>query len=182
MATGGHCVKPKDVVDDDETSSSGSSSDNDDAIEEHIPLNHGVKESSSSQQIPNLLTRPMAGPASDLKSRLRAFLPEIEKANSELEDADNVSKQRIDNVPEDEEHYIEMNLELGVLTERKGREEHGELKFRESSSEDESEDNLDGSSTKQPLPVDGTAVSQLKGEKVQQKQRSKIEEIGPNGV
>lgn len=180
MTPAEHPVKVPDVVDDDETSSSGSSSDSDDDIEETSPTGDRAERSSSARQIPEFSTRPTTGQTSDLKSRLQAFLPQLEKANSELAKADDMKERRLDDVADDEEHYIEMNLELGVLSERKSGGEDGKLKFHESDSEDEGEDEDDGAPTVQPLPENEAVISRLKGEKVQQKQRRKIEEIGPS--
>ncbi|EXJ78650.1 hypothetical protein A1O1_09051 [Capronia coronata CBS 617.96] len=63
-------------------------------------------------------------PPSDLKSRLQNFLPQLQKANKDLEtssasDMTVLMERRIDYVPDDAEQYIEMNLGLGVLTEQK---------------------------------------------------------------
>lgn len=59
----------------------------------------------------------------DLKARLKDFLPKMAAANLELEDAraaGTLDERNIENVNEAEnEEYIEMNLGLGVLEERK---------------------------------------------------------------
>ncbi len=52
-------------------------------------------------------------PPSDLKTRLAAFLPQMAKANQTLSES-----ERVDDVDEDEERYIEMELGLGVLAEK----------------------------------------------------------------
>ena len=67
----------------------------------------------------------------DLKSRLAAFLPQLAKANETLE-----GTERIDDVDDDEERYIEMNLGLGVLSENK--QQDGEIQTKESESESDS--------------------------------------------
>lgn len=57
-----------------------------------------------------------------LQSRLAAFLPQLAAANKELEDLKSrgqIDSARLDNVGNDEERYIEMDLGLGVLEERR---------------------------------------------------------------
>lgn len=176
-------------VEDDETSSSGSSSFSDDDIEEEQTSQQGEgnhdeglgsrdAEGLLPRPTPKFSTKPTAEQASNLRSRLEAFLPKLEKANAELDDAGDIRERRIDNVPEDEEHYIEMNLELGVLSERKDDGKDGPLKFRESSSEDEDED-MDISTEKESAKAESEqgVISQLKGEKARHRQKQKIEEL-----
>lgn len=57
-------------------------------------------------------------PSSDLRSRLSTLIPALQKANTELQDPAAALRRRLDQVADDEEHYIEMELGLGVL---KGR-------------------------------------------------------------
>ena len=57
-----------------------------------------------------------------LLSRLGAFLPQLRAANAELDSsiaAGQISDKCIENVGSDEEQYIEMNLGLGVLEEKR---------------------------------------------------------------
>jgi hypothetical protein len=63
----------------------------------------------------------------DLRARLAAFLPELEKANQEL-------KQRSANIEqvEEGEQYVEMNLGLGVL-----EQSNDDPKVKDSDTEDE---------------------------------------------
>jgi Domain of unknown function (DUF4598) len=56
---------------------------------------------------------------SDLRSRLSMLLPQLQKANAELQSSDEALNRRLDDVDDDEEHYIEMNLGLGVLKEKR---------------------------------------------------------------
>lgn len=177
-------------VDDDETSSSGSSSDGADDLEEDQGSyqsggndqgnlgGHEAKASSSSRQSAKFSTKPTVGQVSDLQSRLQAFLPKLEKANAELENTDDVKQRRIDDVAEDDEHYIEMNLQLGVLSERKTGDKDGKLKFRESGSEGEDEDDDEDDDVE--TSSDRGVISTLKGEKARDGQKSRIEEIGPD--
>lgn len=163
-------------VHDDETSSSGSSSFSEDDFEEeedeeqaahHVGgINGGTLDDQDGNQ------------PSDLRSRLQAFLPKLKKANAELENTDNIEEQRIDHVPEDEERYIEMNLELGVLSERKDGDEDGNVKLREPS--EDGDDDIDASTVKKSLEAESHqgVMSQLKGEKPQHSQKRKIEELG----
>ncbi|RPA95219.1 hypothetical protein L873DRAFT_1557377, partial [Choiromyces venosus 120613-1] len=63
-----------------------------------------------------------ADTSSDLMSRLNAFLPAMEAANKDLQaeiEAGTVEKRNIEALDGEEERYIEMNLGLGVLEEKK---------------------------------------------------------------
>lgn len=123
------------------TSSSGSESTDpseslseDDDIEIRSPVSLSTSSpprnnpSEQAKDIPNL-PRPPPKPsisasshASALQSRLSAFLPELQRANADLEEDPVAARtQRLDQVGDDEEHYIEMNLGLGVLKEMAGR-------------------------------------------------------------
>jgi len=56
-----------------------------------------------------------------LKSRLKAFIPELKAANQELEKEKvdgSIERRNIEHVDEDEGPYIEMDLGLGVLEEK----------------------------------------------------------------
>ncbi|KAF7507811.1 hypothetical protein GJ744_010112 [Endocarpon pusillum] len=57
--------------------------------------------------------------AFDLRTRLSAFLPQLQKANADLENATEAGLRHLDEVADDEDHYIEMNLGLGVLKEKR---------------------------------------------------------------
>lgn len=56
---------------------------------------------------------------SRLQSRLATLLPQMEKANAELDSEIQAKALQVDDVSDDEENYIEMNLGLGVLSEIK---------------------------------------------------------------
>lgn len=92
----------------EETSSSGSSDDESSGGSESDNV---VNLTGSSSRPPKITAQP---PLSDLGSRLSALLPELKQANAELHSS--LDKQ-LDHVPDDEEHYIEMDLGLGVLKE-----------------------------------------------------------------
>lgn len=135
--------------DDDYTSSSGSSSesegpeDNSDDEERSINLKPTSTETTLAKEasIPNITGRPKPqihrmADNSDLLSRLSSFLPKMKDANEELEKeiaAGRGDAMVLDNVNEDGKDYIEMNLGLGVLKEKRGD-------GNDSSSEEESDD------------------------------------------
>lgn len=141
----------------DDTSSSGTSSDEEDSEDEDEEGAAG-----SNMPKPPVMRRNINN---DLKSRLSAFLPQMEKANKELEDAGDALNHRIDDVGEDEDRYIEMNLGLGVLSEEQ---DGNDIRFG-SSSQSES----DGDEPAEP--VEALKNLTKKGKKAQSK--TKIEEI-----
>lgn len=75
-------------------------------------------------------------PVPDLRARLATFLPQISKANETLSDA-----QRIDDVGDDEQRYIEMNLGLGVLSERKQSQDEVQTRLADSGTESDDDSN-----------------------------------------
>ncbi|KAG9565763.1 hypothetical protein KCU71_g1644, partial [Aureobasidium melanogenum] len=78
---------------------------------------------------------------SDLQSRLQAFLPQMAAANAELEKLakeGGLEGKRLEDVGEGDE-YVEMELGLGVMEEKREGEENSEDSSDESS-EDSSED------------------------------------------
>lgn len=80
--------------------------------------------------------------SSDLRSRIASFLPQLRKANEELVTAGD--DQRIDAVAEDQDQYIEMDLGLGVLKEKKRpRPMNGEIQTHEISSSSSDDDESD---------------------------------------
>ena len=65
---------------------------------------------------------PSTRKSNSLLKRLQAFLPEMQNANQELEQdriEGRLEQRRIENVDEGEERVIEMDLELGVLENKK---------------------------------------------------------------
>lgn len=98
---------------------------------------------------------------SDLRSKISTFLPQLRAANANLGDDD-----RIDAVGDDEDHYIEMDLGLGVLKEKRKpmtRTGRGEIlitqESSDSSSSSSSSDDDDGDLTEN----DEGALSRLMG-------------------
>jgi hypothetical protein len=123
--------------DDDPTSSSGSSSeesDSDSSDEEDEEINQTTTSASTIPSIPHRpkpRIKPMKTKAgSDLLSRLSAFLPQMKDANDTLEKeiAAGRGKDMVldDADEEDGKQYIEMNLGLGVLKEKRDGDDSSE--------------------------------------------------------
>ncbi|RAK97168.1 NOPCHAP1/New4 family protein [Aspergillus ibericus CBS 121593] len=116
---------------DDYTSSSGSS--DDDSEDDDEPITHEQPQSKPpSDDIPRIPSIPKPRihrieKNPDLLSRLSAFLPQMKTANERLEQeiaAGRAKDVRLDDLDDDEEgQYIEMNLGLGVLEEKRPDEE-----------------------------------------------------------
>ncbi|KAE8352326.1 hypothetical protein BDV28DRAFT_135286 [Aspergillus coremiiformis] len=116
---------------DDYTSSSGSDSEEDDDNDNDNDDNHehDVKsDNGSDHSIPHLPARQKPQihrieKNPDLVSRLSAFLPQMKNANDELQreiEAGRAKDLRLDEVDDQiDGQYIEMNLGLGVLEERR---------------------------------------------------------------
>ncbi|KAJ5513908.1 hypothetical protein N7463_003460 [Penicillium fimorum] len=137
--------------DSDPTSSSGSSSEGE-SDSERENEQHSDQEmsrngessthahtSNTSSSLPHIAGRPkprihrMKGD-SDILSRLNAFLPKMKDANEDLQrkiEAGEAGDLIVDNADENGEQYIEMDLGLGVLEEKRDG---------DSSSEEESDD------------------------------------------
>lgn len=98
--------------------------------------------------------KPMIDPkvlsdASDLASRLKAFLPQMQQANSELaERGAGMSMEDVD----DEEEHIEMSLGLGVLEQKKadGLKDFLRRKSQPGSDDERSDHENDASSGDEP--------------------------------
>jgi len=88
-------------------------------------------------------------PTSDISSRLSTFLPQLKEANAALS-PNQISK--LDEVSDDEEHYIEMNLGLGVLKEVKGQSEGIKTMTDDSSSSDESSESEQDDAVQKAFP------------------------------
>jgi len=117
--------------------------------------------------------RPRAAESpTDLKLRLSAFLPQIRKANAELEDGGVALAKQIDHVADDEERYIEMNLGLGVLSQRKKSEDVKLASSSSSSSGEESESEDHGA------PREEDVMASLKGDVLAKGTKRRIEEVG----
>ncbi|KAJ5835221.1 hypothetical protein N7447_001247 [Penicillium robsamsonii] len=135
--------------DSDPTSSSGSSSEDnsesedeqhsDQEMNRNGESNTHAHTSNTSSSLPHIAGRPkprihrMQGD-SDILSRLNAFLPKMKDANEDLQrqiEAGEAGDLVLDNADEKGEQYIEMDLGLGVLEEKRDG---------DSSSDEESDD------------------------------------------
>ncbi|KAJ5806487.1 uncharacterized protein N7503_004089 [Penicillium pulvis] len=114
--------------DSDPTSSSGSSSsesDSEDSEDENESIHHEPKATpANTSSIPNISGRPkpqihrIQG-NSELLARLSAFLPQMKSANEELEKDIAAGKDVVMDDEDENKDYIEMNLGLGVLEEKR---------------------------------------------------------------
>ena len=152
-----------------ETSSSSESDDSDDS-EEDASSEEGPSDDAEESDFVDgaTIARIVRPPVSDLRSRLQEFLPQLQQANSELERTGDVLHQQLDEVPDDAEHYIEMNLGLGVLTEE--GDEAGQVKLPHSQKGDQ----------EQAIPEAPHADVSigLMGTKETKPTKRKIEEVG----
>ncbi|KIW60085.1 hypothetical protein PV05_00330 [Exophiala xenobiotica] len=174
----GH-AEDSDTVNEDETSSSGSSEYETTSEAEEMEQADGSED--------ERMVASSGGPTpvfagGDLRSRLQAFLPQLQRANAELEASEDVPARRIDHVDDDEEHYIEMNLGLGVLSERKNRED-GEIRVdgENSSSDGAENDDEAGEGNEWGEEEEGRqtdVLARLRGEKASRGTKRKIEDLG----
>ena len=89
------------------------------------------------QTKPAIAGSPSPSGPSKLQSRIATFLPQLRKANEDLVNAD--GEMRIDKLTEGQDHYIEMDLGLGVLKERqKPRPPNREIQTHDSSTSSDS--------------------------------------------
>jgi Domain of unknown function (DUF4598) len=108
-------------------------------------------------------------PASDLHTRIASFLPALRKANADLEDSGQVQNSRLDEVADDEEHYIEMDLGLGVLRQRRpATTEADGVKLADDSSTscDDDDSHLDSTEAEDAADgqmINGTTLTHLLG-------------------
>ncbi|KAJ5677088.1 uncharacterized protein N7477_002721 [Penicillium maclennaniae] len=167
---------------DDPTSSSGSSSESepDSSEDEDEEVNQTT---SGASTIPSIPHRPkprikaMKGKAgSDLLSRLSAFLPQMKDANDDLEKEIAAGRGKdivLDDADEsDGKQYIEMNLGLGVLKEKRDGDDSSEA-----DSDDENPYAANGDSNGQG---DSDVLSKLMGGKKSDKsdaEKPSIEEM-----
>lgn len=105
-------------------------------------------------------------PASDLCTRLSSFLPELRKANADLENSPEILTRRLDEVADDEEHYIEMDLGLGVLKEKRPATAQADgVKLADvystGSSEDSDSDTTEARDAAVDQMINGTALADL---------------------
>ncbi|KAG9778831.1 hypothetical protein ABEF93_002754 [Exophiala dermatitidis] len=133
--------------------------------------------SSQGQQRPTAL--PPIGERSGLRSRLQEFLPQLQKANADLESSsDNILDKRIDHVDDGAEQYIEMNLGLGVLSEqRPGEDDEVKLEPTTDTSSDQGTDEDDEAEQRMESSAEDV-LARLRGEKAQKASKRKVEELG----
>ncbi|KAJ5578164.1 uncharacterized protein N7459_007128 [Penicillium hispanicum] len=178
--------------DDDPTSSSGTSSSESEGEESSEDENESIRHESlttatDTASIPNVSARQkpriqrIEG-GSDLMARLSAFLPKMKDANESLEKeiaAGRGQDVMLDSVNEaDGKDYIEMNLGLGVLEEKRGD--------NDDTSSDESENESPGATpstardaNKKPkAEEDSNVLGKLMGENESATDKPSIEEIG----
>ena len=108
----------------------------------------------------------------DLQARILSFLPELQKANLSLEASEIAKLKRIDEVDDSVEDYIEMNLGLGVLTEKEPRPDGIVSTRMSSTSESDTSGESDRSARDPPSP------SRLLAGSYVQKPKPSIREIG----
>ncbi|EHY52746.1 hypothetical protein ABEF92_002816 [Exophiala dermatitidis] len=170
------------------TSSSGSDSDESDEDEHSESEDENSDEgnpsaddldgplSSQDQQRPTAL--PPIGERSGLRSRLQEFLPQLQKANVELESSSDILDKRIDHVDDGAEQYIEMNLGLGVLSEqRPGEDDEVKLEPTTDTSSDQGTDEDDEAEQRMESSAEDV-LARLRGEKAQKASKRKVEELG----
>ncbi|KAJ5127106.1 hypothetical protein N7448_007885 [Penicillium atrosanguineum] len=169
--------------DDDPTSSSGSSSEesesdsSEDEDEERNQTTAGASTIPSIPHRPKPRIKPMKVKAgSDLLSRLSAFLPQMKEANDDLEKEIAAGRGKdivLDDADEtDGKQYIEMNLGLGVLKEKREGDDSSEA-----DSDDENPYAANGGSNGQG---DSDVLSKLMGGKKSEKsdaEKPSIEEM-----
>ena len=167
--------------DEDDTSSSGSSESSLTAIPSSRDM-HDIRIRKSSTLLKTPISQPIGD--TDLQSRLSAFLPALHEANTRLLDPGEAAGRRIDDVDVGEEHYIEMDLGLGVLKEKRRLNPVRDCEVRvqeRSSSGSEGGDSEDGESSgvdRRGL-LEGEMLAKLKGENRGKGSRPGIEEISP---
>ncbi|RAO70484.1 uncharacterized protein BHQ10_006496 [Talaromyces amestolkiae] len=177
-----------DIIKDDEddyTSSSGTSSSEDD--------NNGQENEryEISETIPYIPGRPkpqisLPAKSSDLLSRISSFLPQLQAANADIEQrlarGESLEDMILDDVKDDEAQaaegeertYIEMNLGLGVLKEKKKKRQPGDISLGDESSSG-SDKEEDETSPKEGADEDGEGqvLNQLMGLKNRSGQKLK---------
>lgn len=159
----------------EETSSSGSSgSDDEESFEEASGrVRQGLSDEGGARSSLSTSQAQMAPSAatSDLTSRIQEFLPQLRRANADLENSPDRLEKRVDHVADDAEHYIEMDLSLGVLSERQAGAEE-EIWVEGSSAEEDSPDKPDTDE------VGEDVLARLKGDKSRKGTKRKVEELG----
>ncbi|KAJ5917605.1 hypothetical protein N7466_011159 [Penicillium verhagenii] len=170
--------------DSDPTSSSGSSSsesDSEDSEDENESIHHEQQASTdtsanASSTIPNISGRPkpqiqkMKG-NSELLARLSAFLPKMKSANEDLEKEIAAGKDVVMDEVDENKDYIEMNLGLGVLEEKREGDSSGD------EADDEDMSGM-GSDKKAKAGLNDDILEKLMGGKDLDADKPSIEELG----
>lgn len=154
-------------------------------IEESSASNgHSSEEDERVQELSVLRKPPISAmnQASDLRTRLSTFLPELRKANADLQNSPDGRVNRLDEVPEDEEHYIEMNLGLGVLKEKMADNTQADgvkLKYDHSasSSEESDRDSVDSKTEPDGCKAKRTALDAIMQGRRPMKKKPNIQEL-----
>jgi hypothetical protein len=104
---------------DAETTTSSESEESSEEGSAEVTPSDEEEEMSQGERVSSGLAR-VPGQMPSITSRLQNFLPRLQQANAELEQEEDLQRRRVDDVPEGTEHYIEMDLSLGVLSEQGG--------------------------------------------------------------
>lgn len=155
---------------DEETTTSSESSDSEDDSTSGEESSDGDGEESDSEVLSASQFATTPTPASSLHSRLQNLLPQLQRANAELERSGDVNSSRVDEISDDAEQYIEMDLSLGVLTEQgSGIEEmrilpssEGEDHTRGKEGVDEMGERIQGQNSTQMVPTGSARRSATK--------------------
>ena len=118
----------------------------------------------------------------DLRRKLSSFLPELREANAVLQTPSEARARRLDDVADDAEHYIQMDLGLGVLKEKKrARTGAGGLKLTggcgTSSGEDTDSDSVEATTTAEERRADWTPLTGLMVGKCAPSKKPGIQEV-----
>ncbi len=120
--------------------------------------------------------------AFDLRTRLSAFLPQLQKANADLDNATEAGLRQLDEVADDEDHYIEMNLGLGVLQEKRASSAQADgLRLADedgtSSSEDSDSYSTEAGDNGNGQNVDRAVLTNLMGAKQSGRKKPSIQDL-----
>ncbi|RVX75009.1 hypothetical protein B0A52_01286 [Exophiala mesophila] len=162
-----------DISEDDEEQDISTQDDDDDNSAHDNDQQHDDADSIESRSS-NQSQSGLSG-TNDLQTRLQAFLPQLQKANNDLQDPEIARHQRLDHVSDDEETYIEMDLNLGVLEEKSPGREEGEddIKFASSSTPDSLDEDAGPEDSRK-----AGVMAHLMGEQESSQKKRKIEELG----
>lgn len=145
------------------TGETASTEGDDDPSEEEEDDDDGLIQNLPARKKPPIsaLTAPL-----DLRRKLSSFLPELREANAVLQTPSEARARRLDDVPDSAEHYIQMDLGLGVLKEMKpARTRAGGLELTggrlTSSGEDSDSDSSEATTTTDGPRADRNCLTDL---------------------